>query len=71
MDALQNKVHLLGLIDTDSELSAALQKTLGQYCEDSTLVCGYAKGGEPNFNEFSAWIGISGDAGSALIYINT
>jgi hypothetical protein len=45
-DALKNQVHLLGLIDVQTELSASLTRTMEEYCKKNVqIVCGYAKKG--------------------------
>ncbi len=71
-DALKNQIHLLGLIDVESELSVSLRKTLEEYCKNTKLVCGYAKKGEAHFEELMAWAGVDKEiTTSKVIYINT
>jgi hypothetical protein len=70
-EALENKIHMLGLIDVEPSLSVALQNTLAEYCKESSLVCGYAKKEEPNFPEFIKWLGVDADTVSLFVYINT
>ena len=70
-DALESKVHILGLIDIDSSLSTSLRTTLEEYCKESSLVCGVAKKGESNFNDFVTWLGVDTDSASSFVYINT
>ncbi len=70
-EALESKTHILGLIDIEPSLSVSLQSTLEEYCKASTLVCGYAKKAESNFDEFTKWLGINADTVSTFVYINT
>lgn len=69
--ALENKIHMLGLIDVQPSLSVALQNTLAEYCKESSLVCGYANKEEANFPEFIQWLGVDADTVSSFVYINT
>lgn len=43
MEALQEKVHLIGYIDVDAKVSESNLKVLESYCKKSSLVCGVAK----------------------------
>ena len=60
-NALEAKTPIIGLIDVEPSLSASLQMTLEEYCKESTLVCGYAKKQDSNFDEFIAWLGLESD----------
>lgn len=70
-EALENKIHILGLIDIDASLSVSLRGTLEEYCKASSLVCGYAKKDDTNFPEFIKWLGVDSDTTSSVVYINT
>lgn len=70
-EALENKIHILGLIDIEPSLSVSLKGTLEEYCKASSLVCGFAKKDDTNFPEFVNWLGIDAETTSSFIYINT
>lgn len=70
-EALENKIHILGLIDIDASLSVSLRGTLEEYCKASSLVCGYAKKDDTNYPEFVKWLGVDSDTTSSVVYINT